>query len=37
MVFITDSVATDICTLFMTKVAETRGIDLNTVRGDEWD
>lgn len=23
--------------LFMTKVAETRGIDLNTVRGDEWD
>lgn len=23
--------------LFMTKVAETKGIDLNTVRGDEWD
>ena len=23
--------------LFMSKVAETKGIDLNTVRGDEWD
>ena len=23
--------------VFMTKVAETKGIDLNTVRGDEWD
>ncbi|HHT96242.1 MAG TPA: MFS transporter [Clostridia bacterium] len=24
-------------TLFLAKVAETKGIDLNTVRGDEWD
>ena len=23
--------------VFMTKVSETKGIDLNTVRGDEWD
>ena len=23
--------------VFMSKVAETKGIDLNTVRGDEWD
>ena len=23
--------------LFLSKVAETKGIDLNTVRGDEWD